>query len=206
MHLRHFVKPCCKAVKEKVDISTDFYFLMAVAIILVPVQWMGAWLLAISVHELCHYISLKACGGKVKGICISCKGVIMQTEPLPLEKEAVCAYAGPLGALLILLIARYLPRTAICTIVFSAYNLLPIFPLDGGRGLGCLLHKFFHEERANAIQKYIENGVLFCTLLIAVYSVFRLGLGLFPAAVVIFLFWRSKGIKFPCKKCRLGLQ
>ena len=202
----HSVKQYCRAVKGKITVSADFYILLALAVVLVPLQWVGAWILALSIHELCHYIALRICGGNVTGIRIGCKGVLMETQPLTLGKEAICAYAGPVGALLVLLFARYIPRTAICTLVLSAYNLLPVFPLDGGRGLGCLLKWFLPENLAKRLLGYVENGVLFGIFAIAIYSVVQLGLGLLPSVVAALVFWRSKGIKFPCKKCQLGLQ
>lgn len=204
--MQHFARRCYKAVKERVTVSTEFIFFLAVAFLLVPVQWLGGWMLALTIHELCHCIALWIFGGAVSGVRISCRGVIMETQPLSLGKEAICAYAGPLGALLILPVARYLPRTAICTLVFSAYNLLPIFPLDGGRGLGCIIKKVFPGTIADRLQRYVENAVLIGVVIIAVYSVFQLGLGLFPAVIAVILLCRSKGIKFPCKKCLLGLQ
>lgn len=204
--MRHFVRQFYRVAKGKIRVSADLLFLFAVAFILVPVQWIGAWIFAISVHELSHYIALRLCGGTVTDISISCRGVVMQTQALSLGKEAICAYAGPLCALSILLFSRYFPRTAICTLVLSAYNLLPVFPLDGGRGLGCLLRKVLPELTAVRVFSVVENSVLLGILFIALYSVFCLNLGLLPAALAVLLLLRSKGIKFPCKKCRLGLQ
>ncbi len=204
--MQRSVRLCYREAKERVSVSTDFLFFLAAAFLLVPVQWLVAWALALIVHELCHYIALLVCGGPVISIRIGCRGVIMKTQPLSFGKEALCAYAGPLGALIVLLVARYVPRTAICTLVFSAYNLLPIFPLDGGRGLGCLLKKFLSSAVAERVLLFVENCVLLGIFIIAIYSVFRLGLGLLPAVIAVILFLRSKGIKIPCKKCRLGLQ
>ena len=206
MHLRLSVKQCWMAVRKNIEISTTFLFLIAIALIIVPIQWLCAWILALIIHELCHYICLKLFGVRVYKIRIECRGAIMVAEPLSLGKEAICAYAGPIGSLLVLFIARYMPRTAICTFVFSAYNLLPVFPLDGGRGLGCLLRKIFPEGTASMVQKSVENTVLLSVVIVAFYAVFRLGLGLLPAAVAVILFWRAKGIKIPCKKSLLGLQ
>ncbi len=192
--------------KSRFHISTEFLLVMAAALLIVPIQWLCAWLLAMILHELCHYIALRLCGGRVVAIRIGCRGAIMRAEPLSLSKEAICAYAGPIGALVIFLVARYVPRTAICTLVFSAYNLLPVFPLDGGRGIGCLLQKALPEDKALQAQQYIEYTVLIGIALTAIYAVFRLGLGIMPAVIAVVLFGRAKGIKIPCKKCRLGLQ
>ena len=201
-----FARQCYKGAKGKVKFTTDIYFAVALALLLVTVQWLGAWILALTMHELCHYIAIRLCGGVVGEVKVSCRGVIMETRSLTLLKEAICVYAGPVGSLFLLVFARYIPRTSICILMLSAYNLLPIFPLDGGRGLGCLLKTFLPPAAVDSILHIIETGVLICGAIIAIYSVFWLGLGLFPAIIVLMLFWRSKGIKTPCKKCRLGLQ
>lgn len=206
MHLRRFVKLCFKSVRENVSVSTGFLFFLTAAFFFVPIQWIGAWMLALAIHELCHYVALLLCGGSVTSVQISCRGVIMTTDSLSLGKEAICAYAGPLFALILLLFARYLPRTAICTLFLSAYNLLPIFPLDGGRGLGCLVRKFLPTTAAERVLRHAENSVLLGILSIGFYSAFCLGLGILPAVIAVLLFLRSKEIKIPCKKWWLGVQ
>ena len=106
MHLRHFANRCYRAVKEKFSVTTEFLFFLAVAFLLVPIRWFGAWVLALSIHELCHYTALRLCGGEVSGIQVDCRGATMKTQPLSFGKEALCAYAGPLGSLVVLLFAR----------------------------------------------------------------------------------------------------
>lgn len=206
MPLQNFVKLYYKSGRPRVVISASLLLVIAAAILIVPIQWIAAWLLALAIHEFCHYVALKLCGASVSRVCLGGNGIVMETQQLSYGKEAICAYAGPLGALLILLFARYVPRTSICTIVLSAYNLLPIFPLDGGRGLGCALKALVHENTALCIMRYVENAVLALIVVLMCYAVWRLNLGILPALVTIILLCRSKRIKFPCKKRRLGLQ
>ena len=206
MRLHNFVRQYYKSTRPRVVISAGFAISLGAAILIVPIRWLAAWVLALIIHELCHYVALKACGASVLRIRFGGKGIVMETQQLAYGKEAICAYAGPLGALIVLLFARYVPRTSICTILLSAYNLLPIFPLDGGRGLECILNAILPEKAAMCIMHYVENTVLILLLALMCYAVLKLDLGILPAFVVIILLCRNKRIKFPCKKCRLGLQ
>lgn len=54
-------------------------------------------------------------------------------------KEALCALAGPVGSFSVVLLAEYFPEAALFGLVQGLYNLLPVYPLDGGRILRCLL-------------------------------------------------------------------
>lgn len=206
MPLHSSVSRLFRTVRDLVSISADFYIAFAAGVLLLPLPWISAWLFSALFHELCHYIALRLCGYTVSGIRISLKGVFMETEELSVAKEAICAYAGPIGALLLLLFARRFPRIAICTTVQSLYNLLPVFPLDGGRGAGCILRNVLGDERGKRAFKIVEGFVLFALLFLALYAYVKLGLGLLPALAVVFLIAKNKKINIPCKKGRKGLQ
>ena len=206
MPLHSSVRRSFRTVRDLVSISADFYIAMAAGLLLLPLPWISAWLFSALFHELCHYIALRICGYTVSGIRISLKGVFMETEALSAANEAICAYAGPIGALVLLLLARRFPRVAVCTIVQSLYNLLPIFPLDGGRGLGCFLRKLLGDARGKQAFMIVERVVLFVLLFLALFAYVKLGLGLLPALAVIFIIVKNKKINIPCKNSRKGLQ
>ena len=205
-HLRSSVNRLFKTVKEFVSVSADFYVAAAAGILILPLPWLGAWMLSACVHELCHYIALKYCGCRVTAINISIKGVFMETDGLTVGKEAFCAYAGPVGPLLLLLFANQIPRTCICIFLQSLYNLLPVFPLDGGRGLGCALQKVFGEEKGKRAFRVVELVVLCLLMAVALYAMLNLGLGFLPCLLVISLIIKNKKINIPCKKRPLVLQ
>lgn len=123
----------------------------ALMLLLLPLKWLFAAVLAAAFHELCHWGVICLCRGKVTSLSIGMKGAVMQVEELPPHKELLCALAGPVGGLCLLLFAKWIPRTAFCAFVQSVYNLLPLLPLDGGRILKCVLLLFLPEYKAARI-------------------------------------------------------
>ena len=107
--------------------------LWAVLLLTLPLTWLLSAMLAALFHELCHLLALALMGIPVHGIGIGSRGSRIHTPPLDPKRELVCAAAGPLGSLFLLLFLRQIPRIAICAAFQGLYNLLPLYPLDGGR-------------------------------------------------------------------------
>ena len=102
-------------------------------LLLTDARWVLAAAAAAAVHELGHLAVLWLYGRRIFGFRADLGGAVIRTEPLPAREELLCALAGPLAGLLTVLFFRFLPRLACCAAVQSFYNLLPIYPLDGGR-------------------------------------------------------------------------
>ena len=173
------------------DISAGGCILAATLLLLLPLPWVAAAATAALFHELCHGIAAILCNGNVRRIVIGSRGVVMEVEGLRPERELICALAGPLGGLVLLLWIRWIPRVAICALVQSIYNLLPVYPLDGGRALHCLVDLLFPRYSA-AICKGIEGGSLAILLFLTVYGAFCLGLGLAPTVFILALWSKRK--------------
>ena len=123
---------------SRLQVSSGVFFLGVLWLLLLPPAWgMGA-ILAASVHELGHLLAILACGGEVLDFTIGCDGAKMETTPMAAGREILCALAGPLGSFSLLAIGNHFPEAALCGMVQGLYNLLPIYPLDGGRVIRCL--------------------------------------------------------------------
>lgn len=110
----------------------------AVWLLLVPLPWVGAAVLAGMVHELGHLILLWAEGTRIWQIRVGAFGARIETETLDPWHEFCAALAGPAIGTILCLFYRMLPRTAVCAFIQSAYNLLPVYPMDGGRAMRSL--------------------------------------------------------------------
>ena len=182
-----------------VFISAGAFLLGALLLLILPLKWFFAALSAALIHELCHLAAVRLTGGYVHEICIGRGGASIKIGPMDSLKELICALAGPLGGLILLLLIRWIPRIAICAGIHSIYNLLPIYPLDGGRALQCAASIYFRPETGERICNMAEKLCKVMLIGLAIYSAVVLKLGFLPAFVVCIILFKTKSGKIPCK-------
>lgn len=139
------MKPSCSTAGScsplpELEVTPWGYLGTAVRMLLLPLPWVGASYLAALIHELGHLLLLWAYGVPVWKIRIGAGGAQIHTTPLSPHQELVCALAGPLFGLILCLYWQWMPRTALCAVIQSLFNLLPIPGLDGHRALHALAH------------------------------------------------------------------
>lgn len=180
--------------------------MLALALLILPLRWVLAWIMAAAVHEACHLLAVRLCGGKIDDIMIGANGALITVSELSTGRTMICSLAGPLGALLLLFAAEWLPATAICAIFQSAYNLLPLYPLDGGQVLRNLMCMLFMPETACRICRIVQWIFIAVIAIAAVYASVLLNLGWMPLIFAVVLFARMNFGKIPCKPCRQRVQ
>lgn len=117
-----------------------------------------AVLLAASVHEFGHVVSIKTFKGKIRTMRFDASGFCMSYYGLDSTfKEALSLLMGPVFGFVFAYIASYfgnkfgsafLLQSAGVSLIFSVFNLLPALPLDGGRVLYCLIPSRVRAENA----------------------------------------------------------
>ena len=158
--------------------SLSAYIIMALAAMLL---FFGSLIL----HELAHAVVARRFGMKIKGITLFLFGGVaeLSAEPDTAKAELWVALAGP--AMSIALAALFwvvemfamrleLPDPAaaifgylaVINLVLALFNLLPAFPLDGGRVLRALLWKR-HGNLLKATRVASMSGTVLAWLLIA---------------------------------------
>jgi Zn-dependent protease/CBS domain-containing protein len=158
--------------------------------------WMGvagAILLfgSIVVHELCHSLVARRYGIPMKGITLFVFGGIaeMDEEPPSANSEFMMAIAGPLASVAIGFVfygieaaargsapiqltgvVAYLARI---NWILAAFNMVPAFPLDGGRVLRALLWRHSRDvRRATRTASGIGSGFGIALMILGVVSLF----------------------------------
>ncbi|HUO31757.1 MAG TPA: site-2 protease family protein [Bryobacteraceae bacterium] len=170
--------------------------------------WMGivaalGLFASIVVHEFSHSLVARAYGLPMKGITLFIFGGVaeMGDEPANAKTEFWMAIAGPIASILIgcvcylayragsavwpTPVAGILRYLAWINWILAAFNLVPAFPLDGGRVLRAAL---WHWKRNMNSATRIASGIggLFGALLI-VFAVWELLTGAFIMAMWYFL-------------------
>lgn len=119
----------------------------------------------VALHELAHTLVGIRLGARVKGITLLFLGGVseMSRPPSTAWREVVMAAVGPIASLIIAALAhlgarvvpgiggRALDMFAGVNLVIGLFNLLPAFPLDGGRVLRGLLARPLGKIRATKI-------------------------------------------------------
>ena len=169
-------------------ISPEAAILGAIAFLTVPLPWLTSAFIAALVHEASHLAAVKLCGGTMLEFSITPRGALIRTTPLPMGASIFCAAAGPIGSLLLLLAGKWLPLVAVCGLIQGTYNLLPVYPLDGGKILSDVLNLLgkTHADRISALTEILVVPILLaaaCFLTI----IFHFGIIPILAAVILLL-------------------
>ena len=137
-------------------------FFLALLLLTVPLKLLAASAVAAGFHELCHIWAVRALGGRVEGAAFTAGGAVLDISGLSSGAEALAAAAGPLGSFLLLLLVRICPALALCAFVQGCFNLLPVYPLDGGRILVGAMEHLGYGARSGLIRTLAAWITLIC--------------------------------------------
>ena len=170
----------------------------ALLLMVVPARWCLGAVLAAFFHELSHLGAIYLAGEQVICISIGGLGAKMETLPMSRGREALCALAGPVGSLLLAQGFSFFPEMALCALVQGLYNLIPVYPLDGGRILRCLL--------PSSVCTGIEVFAIILLMGSGIWCCFSFELGILPMIPGLTAAIRSVTRKIPCKESRIAVQ
>lgn len=172
----------------------------AAMLLILPLKWVAAIICAAGFHEFCHYLAIRLCGGTVYRLNITHHGAVMETGALSEHQELFCALAGPAGSFLLFFCYPWIPRISLCALIQGVFNLLPVYPLDGGRAVRSLLHIFFLGQVGDKLCRIME--ILLGVLIFACgcYCSLWLNMGIPPLVISLLLLFRVLSEKFLAKR------
>lgn len=125
----------------RVHISAPFCLLILWFGVVNGWQLLGTILLAATIHELGHCLVLYMVGGQINGFRIGVLGAVLETDSQRLSygRELLAVLAGPGANLLMAWCLRRGDPVWMAGIganlILAVFNLLPLYPLDGGRAV-----------------------------------------------------------------------
>lgn len=193
-------------MEVEADFGTTGCFCAALCILFLPLDWFCAAIFAAAVHEICHYIAVYILGGNIHKIKIYWTGAVMESGTLSPWQELLSILAGPFGSLGLLTIYTWHPQTAFCGLIQGLFNLLPLFPLDGGRALDCIARILFSPKISKRICFFTEVITISVICITSICLCFFLDAGICPLIITAYLISRAMAGKIPCKQVKLGVQ
>ena len=194
----------CK--RFEISVTTGCLILVSAVVLLFPASWVVAWFGAAVIHELGHLIAISLSKNRQWRLCFGFWGPRIICQPKNLKQTFWYAAAGPAAGALCLLFARWLPRLAVCALVQTICNLLPVYPLDGGQILMAAASAFLKPISAERLVRWITYLILLVFGAGAIWVSIRFSAGIFPVLSVCLLAYKVVPIKFTCKESREGVQ
>lgn len=166
--------------KINILISREVFLYVPLLLLVIPLRFLLSFMVAAAVHEMFHIAAICMLKIPINSFQIGIHGMVIETHSMSMKQEFLCAAAGPLGGLALLLFLRKIPLIAVIGIIQSLYNLLPMYPTDGGRILKCVMNMAFSEKTAdklvNNIEILIQSAIVGCCIFATVW----LSLGILP--------------------------
>lgn len=185
----------------KIEISTGCLAFFCAYGIFNPYNSFWPFLLSVALHEGGHLLALWFLKRRVTGIKGSLGGFVIQTPPLSYGQEMLTAASGPaVNFLLLMTMGRVYPVMALVNGILLCYNLLPFYPLDGGRILRCCLRLLLPLSLGEWVERMIGVGTYLLLFAGASYLTFELHSGLWPYLFCGFLFYRVGDTILPKRK------
>lgn len=159
---------------------------------------MPLFLCSAALHEAGHLAALYLLRVPVLGMELRGTGAVLHTGQMHPVKEAVCTAAGPLAnALLLFAFFRRFPPLALVNLVLLVYNLLPIYPLDGGRLLRIAFCKLFGASAGEKASDALTAAVVLAAVAAAIVSTCFFHVGIYPCLLASVFLCRCANS--PCK-------
>jgi Zn-dependent protease/predicted transcriptional regulator len=173
--------------------------------------------ISILLHELAHVAIARRSGAVVRAITLMMLGGVSElSRDVRPEREALMAFAGPLASFILALVSylfqRFVPLPtgieialfvfAWTNLVVAIFNLLPAFPMDGGRVLRGLLVKPLGFRRATRVATTVGRWM---AVALGLYGMFTFNVLLILIAVFIYMGASAERARFDARDALTGL-
>lgn len=184
---------------RKIEISPA-YCAMICMIAWADISIAICFFIAVVVHEMGHLAAAFLCKVGVESIRFRICGAVIQAKSMNYRQEIIVASAGPAVSLLTAYLFHKVNATYfIISALLAATNLLPIYPLDGGRILKSALMMRISPTLVQLIMKVVSFLVCSALMLAACWYAAVCQTGIWPifaVLIVLIRFWESTCTEF----------
>lgn len=189
-----------------ITVSPGVILFVPLMLLVIPFPWVVATMCSILLHELCHITAAKLFGKRIFCFSIGSSGAAIQTDNMNHMEEMIVALAGPASCIIPILLARHFPRLAVCSVVHSVYNLLPLNAFDGSRVLRCLTSFLLPPKFAQQVYKIVETVCVIFIIIILIGATIILKIGFLSVFVMTLFVIKLLRRKKSCKGEQLRVQ
>lgn len=176
----------------KIKADLKIFLIVLVYILTKNIKIFALSFIFIFIHELGHILAGISLGLKITKINITILGFSIEFENYGKERRInriIIDSAGPAINLIIAIMSTILGISELfyINLVLLLVNLLPIFPLDGGRILKTvLLHKYSYKETMKKIEKISINTAIILTFVSSIAVLYFKNISFF---LITIYFW-----------------
>lgn len=188
----------------KIKVDLKIFLIIILYILTKNIELFAMSFIFILLHELGHAITGVILGLKIKKININVLGLSIEFENYGKERinnKIIIDMAGPVINIISLIIAVILKKEEIVyiNILLAIINLLPIYPLDGGRIVkNLLLKKHNYKQVVGYTEKISKNTLIIITAVSSLIILYIKNFGIFLAIIYLWSIalteWRKNQI------------
>lgn len=146
----------------RVNLKPSFFVMCTFLVALGQAEQMCVIIFSVTAHEIAHILTARLWGLKTESVTLTPVGqtaAIKGMESLSLFRRLLVIIAGPMVNLVLFVVFQSPVNLGLFVL-----NLLPVYPLDGGRLLHYILGCCLGVLRANRVQSFLSRLTAMCII------------------------------------------